>query len=159
LNGLEHGNLSSFAGRSNLAAYQSVSVHGGVANADPHGLVMMLMDACAERLTIAAGCIERRDTARMAKALHSCVTIVAELRGSLNLAAGGPLATNLSNLYDYMMRQLLLANAGRNAALVREVQGLLNEVRSAWNAIGPQVRSSGDPRATQANVGASAAMR
>jgi flagellar secretion chaperone FliS len=132
--------LSSFAGKSKLAAYQTVSVHGGVANADPHGLVMMLMDACAERLTIAAGCIERRETARMAKLLHSCVTILTELRGSLNLQAGGPLAENLSSLYDYMMRQLLLANAGSNASLVKEVLSLLNEIRGAWCAIGPQVR-------------------
>lgn len=132
--------MSSFAGKSNLAAYQSVSVHGGVANADPHGLVMMLLDACVERLTIAAGCIERRETARMAKLLHSCVTILAELRGSLNLTAGGPLAENLSSLYEYMVRQLLLANAGANAGLVKEVLGLLNDIRSAWVAIGPQVR-------------------
>src|SRR5580698_9540435 len=100
---MENGNLSSFAGKSKLAAYHSVSVHGGVADADPHGLVLMLMDACAERLTIAMGCAERREIARMAKLLHSCVTIIAELRGSLNGAAGGALAENLGNLYDYMM--------------------------------------------------------
>ena len=142
--------MSSFAGKSKLAAYQSVSVHGGVANADPHGLVMMLLDACAERLTIAAGCIERRETARMAKLLHSCVTILAELRGSLNLAAGGPLAENLSGLYDYMMRQLMLANAGSNASLVKEVLSLLNEIRGAWSAIGPQVRPAAPASATLA---------
>jgi len=145
--------LSSFAGKSKLAAYQTTSVHGGVANADPHGLVMMLLDACAERLTIAAGCIDRRETARMAKLLHSCVTILAELRGSLNLAAGGPLAENLSSLYDYMMRQLLLANAGSNASMVKEVLGLLNEIRSAWVAIGPQVRSGAALGTPQAQAG------
>jgi flagellar secretion chaperone FliS len=151
---LEHRDLSSFAGKSNLAAYQSVSVHGGVANADPHGLVMMLLDACAERLTIAAACIERRETARMAKLLHSCVTILAELRGSLNLSAGGPLAENLSSLYEYMIRQLLLANAGSKASLVKEVLGLINEIRSAWSAIGPQVRAQGTVHPSQARAAA-----
>ena len=114
---------------------------------------MMLLDVCAERLTIAAGCIDRRETARMAKLLHSCVTILAELRGSLNLAAGGPLAENLSSLYDYMMRQLLLANAGSNASMVKEVLGLLNEIRSAWVAIGPQVRSGAALGTPQAQAG------
>jgi flagellar protein FliS len=151
---LEHGDLSSFAGKSKLAAYQSVSVHGDVAGADPHGLVMMLLDACSERLTIAAGCIERRETARMAKLLHSCVTILTELRGSLNLAAGGALAENLNSLYDYMMRQLLLANAGSNASLVKEVLGLINEIRGAWFAIGPQVRSIGAARPSQSGAAA-----
>lgn len=138
----EHRTLSSFSGNSKLAAYQSVSVHGGVAVADPHGLILMLLDACAERLTIAAGCIERKEIARKARLLHNCVTIVAELRGSLNLAQGGPLAQNLDDLYDYMTRRLLMANLKSDAGTVREVLGLLNEIRSAWVAIGPQVRSS-----------------
>jgi flagellar protein FliS len=137
---MEHGTLSSFPGKSKLAAYHTVSVHGGVANADPHGLVLMLMDACVERLATACGCIERGEIVRKAKLLHSCVTLIAELRGSLNLAAGGPLAENLSNLYDYLMRQLLKANVNSEAGPVKEVLGLLNEIRSAWLAIGPQVR-------------------
>jgi flagellar protein FliS len=139
---MECGTLSSFPGKSKLAAYHTVSVHGGVANADPHGLVMMLMDACAERLATACGCIERREIARKAKLLHSCVTLIAELRGSLNRAEGGPLAENLSNLYDYMIRQLLKANVETDAGPAQEVLGLLNDIRSAWLAIGSQVRSN-----------------
>ena len=156
---MENGNLSSFAGRSKLAAYHSVSVHGGVADADPHGLVLMLMDACAERLATATGCIERREVARKAKLLHSCVTILAELRGSLKLGAGGPLAENLSNLYDYMMRQLLKANVNSDAGPVREVLGLLNEIRSAWIAIGPQVRTTSAAGAPPQPAAVTAGMR
>jgi flagellar secretion chaperone FliS len=142
---MEHGVLSSYARNSSLAAYQSVSVHGGVANADPHRLVQMLMDALAERLVSARGCIERGEIARKAKLLHSCVTLVAELRGSLNMAEGGELAQNLNNLYDYMTRQLLMANVQSDAARVSEVLGLLNEIRSAWIAIGPEVRKASPP--------------
>jgi flagellar secretion chaperone FliS len=134
--------LSSFARKSSLAAYHTVSVHGGVANADPHGMVQMLMDAAAERLATARGCIERGEIARKASLLHSCVTLIAELRGSLNIAEGGPLAQNLSSLYEYMARQLLLANLESDMSKVTEVLGLLNEVRGAWIAIGPEVRKS-----------------
>jgi len=142
---MEHEVLNSFARNSSLAAYHSTSVHGGVADADPHRLVQMLMDALAERLNTARGCIERGEVARKAKLLHSCVTLVAELRGSLNLAEGGELAQNLNNLYDYMARQLLMANAHSDAALVGEVLGLLNEIRGAWIAIGPEVRKAAQP--------------
>lgn len=100
----------------------------------------MLMNAAMERMAIARGCIQRRDLARMARVLHSCVTIIAELRGSLNLAGGGTLAQDLSELYDYMIRRLLLANAESNAAPIAEVEHLLGEIRSAWVAIGPEVR-------------------
>lgn len=143
--------MSSFARKSSLAAYHSVSVQGTVASADPHRLVQMLMDATAERLNTARSCIERGETARKAKLLHSCVTLVAELRGSLNLAEGGELAQNLSNLYEYMARQLLLANVQNDAGKINEVLALLNEIRGAWIAIGPEVRKVANlPQATAA---------
>jgi flagellar protein FliS len=134
--------VTPYARNSKLAAYQSVSVHGGVANADPHAMVQMLMDAAAERMATARGCIERGERGRQASLLHSCVMIVGELRGSLNTTEGGPLAQNLSDLYEYMIRQLVLANARSDAGCVLEVSRLLEEVRSAWIAIGPEVRKA-----------------
>ncbi len=134
--------MTPYARNTKLAAYQSVSVHGGVANADPHAMVQMLMDAATERMAMARGCIERGERARQASLLHSCVMIVGELRGSLNTTEGGPLAQNLSDLYDYMIRQLVLANARSDASCVLEVSRLLDEVRSAWIAIGPEVRKT-----------------
>lgn len=136
--------MSVYSAKSKLAAYQSTAVHGGVAGADPHRLVLMLMDGALERIAIARGCIERSgkgDVARKAAALSQCVNIVGELRGSLDLAAGGELATNLHNLYDYMVRRLLLANANNDAKLLAEVASLLDNVRSAWAAIGPAPRT------------------
>jgi flagellar protein FliS len=138
---MEYGTVS--ARNSKLAAYQSVSVHGGVAAADPHTLVQMLFDGALQRMQTARACLARGEIARKAKLLHSCVQLLAELRGSLNLQAGGPLAQNLSDLYDYMIRRLLLANASNDAACITEVLSLLGEIRDAWLAIGPEVRRSG----------------
>jgi len=139
---MEYGGVSVYARNSKLAAYRSVSVHGGVANADPHGLVLMLMDAAVERMTTARGCIEHGEIARKAKLLHSCITIIAELRGCLDMGRGGAIAQNLSDLYDYMMRQLARANVESNVGCISEVLSLLAEIRSAWVAIGPEVRQS-----------------
>lgn len=142
--------MNGYGQRSKLAAYQSVSAHGGVANSDPHGLVLMLMDAALERMATARGCIERRDIARKAKLLHSCVTLVAELRGSLDCEKGGPLAQNLSDLYDYMIRRLILANATSEARYIVEVSGLLAEIRGAWMAIGLEVKRQAPPQTASA---------
>ena len=138
--------MSSYARNSKLAAYQSISTHGSVAGADPHRLVLMLMDGALERLGIARGCIERGgrgDVGRKAQLLSQCISIIGELRGGLNMQQGGELARNLSDLYEYMTRQLLRANVDNNTGYIAEVQGLLNEIRSAWIAIGPEVRAAG----------------
>jgi flagellar protein FliS len=83
--------------------------------------------------------------------------IIGELRGCLNITEGGPLAQNLSDLYDYMIRQLMMANARSDTGLVMEVSRLLDEIRSAWIAIGPEVRKVAAPvaKATPAAVAAS----
>ena len=142
--------VSVYTRNSKLAAYQSISAHGSVAGADPHRLVLMLMDGALERLAIARSCMERRqrgDIARKAQLLSQCISMVGELRGSLNMAQGGELARNLSDLYEYMTRQLLRANVDNNAACIAEVQGLLGEIRSAWIAIGPEVPAPAAARA------------
>jgi flagellar secretion chaperone FliS len=134
--------VSGFAYNPRMAAYRNTLVHGGVASADPHALVQMLLDAALDRMTQARGCIERGELVSKAKLLHSCVILVAELRGSLDLAKGGALAQNLRDLYEYMTRRLLLANVRSDVSIIAEVQSLLGQIRSAWVAIGPQVRTS-----------------
>jgi len=134
---MEHRAVSGYARNSKLAAYQSVSAHGAVAGTDPHRLVLMLMDGALDRLALARGLIERGDQVRKTQVLHSCITIITELRGSLNFEQGGPLAHNLSELYEYMMRQLLRAISANDLDCVREVSSLLGEIRGAWVAIGP----------------------
>ena len=126
--------------KSKLAAYRSISAQGAVAGADSHALVQMLMDAAVERMTSARACVERGEIALKAKLLHSAVVLIAELRGSLDLEKGGELAQNLSDLYEYMARRLIQANLASDVGAITEVLGLLGEVRSAWVAIGPEVK-------------------
>ena len=123
------------AHNSKLAAYQSVAVHGGIAADDPHHLVLMLMDGAMQRIAAAHGCLERRDLAQKAQLLQRAIAIIAELRGSLDHQRGGALAQNLAELYEYMTRQLVRANAENKLHLLEEVSGLLTEVRSAWVAV------------------------
>ena len=92
-----------------LAAYSSAQAHGGVAAADPHRLIVMLMDGALERISTARGCMARGDTAEKARLINRAVSIIGELRNSLDLKAGGQIAANLGELYDYMGRRLLKA--------------------------------------------------
>ena len=131
------------AHNSKLAAYQSVAVHGGIAADDPHQLILMLMDGAIHRIAAARGCLERRDLAQKAQLLQRAVTIIAELRGSLDHQRGGTLAHNLAELYEYMTRQLLRANAENKAHFLDEVTGLLGEVRAAWVAVPMALKNAG----------------
>jgi flagellar protein FliS len=135
--------VSPYSPQAKLAAYRSVDAHGIVAGADPHSLVLTLFDAIIGRLMAARACIEQGQIARKAGLLHSSVTLLGELRGSLDMQNGGSLARNLSDLYDYMLRRVLHANVSNDQAALGEVLGLLGEIREAWAAIGPEVKGRG----------------
>jgi flagellar secretion chaperone FliS len=133
--------MKAFNRPSTLAAYQSVAAHGGVAASNPHGLVLMLMDGALERISRARGCIENGATAEKNELLSAAVAIVDELRVSLDLKAGGPIAANLDDLYDYMCRQLMKANLTNRIETLDEVSHLLAEIRAAWIALPAEARA------------------
>jgi len=124
--------MMAYTRNSNLAAYQTVAAHGGVAAADPHRLVLMLMDGALERIAQARGAIDNNAPEARSRLLHRAVDIVSELRASLNLASGGMIAANLADLYEYAMRQLMRANLEARADVLDEVNRMLREIREAW---------------------------
>ena len=127
---------------SSLAAYQSVATHGGVAAADPHRLIVMLMDGAMERLAKAKGCMTNNGAvADKNQLISASIAIIDELRVSLDLKAGGPIAANLDDLYDYMCRQLVRANLESRVEIIDEVSHLLGEIRSAWIALPADARA------------------
>jgi flagellar protein FliS len=132
--------MQAYSRASNLAAYQSAAAHGGVAASDPHRLIVMLMDGALERITTARGCMQRGDMVEKARLLNRAVSIVGELRNSLDLKAGGQIAENLGELYDYMCRRLLKATSENRIEMLDEVSGLLQQIRSAWVAIPVEAR-------------------
>ncbi len=123
-----------------LAAYQMVATHGGVNDADPHRLIVMLMDGALARIAQARGCMERQATAEKSAHLQRALAIVDELRCSLDLAQG-ELAQNLDSLYDFMSRQLLQAHVSDKPELLERVASLLQEIRGAWIALPPEARA------------------
>ena len=118
-----------------LAAYRSASLHSGLAAADPHKLVVMLMDGALERIATARGLMTHGGGAEKAQLLHRAVSIIDELRNSLNFKAGGEISHNLDSLYEYMCMRLMQANNANKAEWLDEVSRLLGEVRAAWLAI------------------------
>lgn len=117
--------------------YRQTAVTSAVLDADPHRLVALMLAGVRQRLQLGAVCIETGNIARKGQAITEASTIVAHLDGSLNHEAGGEIADNLAALYDYVQRRLLDANLGNDAAALRECDGLLAEIETAWNAIAP----------------------
>jgi flagellar protein FliS len=129
----------SYTNKNGLARYAQVAGGAEVAYASPHRLVQMLMEAALDKIAIATGQASRRDFEAKGKSITWAVSIINGLRGSLNLEEGGDIARNLDDLYDYMVRRLLDANAASDPLILEEVAGLLGEVKAGWDAIPPDL--------------------
>jgi flagellar protein FliS len=66
------------------------------------------------------------------KSVSRSVRIIMGLQGSLDFERGGDLAHNLDELYAYVARRLIRANAHDDLEILDEVRGLMVEIRDAW---------------------------
>lgn len=120
--------------------YRGVNASTAIEGASPHKLVSMLYQAIAGEIAAARGAIVRKDIAEKGRAIGHAVRIVEEgLLAPLDIAAGGPLAINLRDLYDYIVRRLTQANLHSDDAALVDCAGLVQTLREAWDAIAPQV--------------------
>ncbi len=117
------------------SAYQSVAAWSSVAEDDPQRLILMLYDGALERIAAARGCMGQGLVTEKSELISRALAIVGELRGTLDLVRGGTIAAHLDDLYEYVARRLVEANAGNRPELLDEASSLLRELRLAWSAI------------------------
>ncbi len=134
-----------------LKQYKEIGAQEAVSGASPHRLVQLLLHSALRNITIAKGYMLRKDN-RKGSLISRTISILEELRQSLNFDAGGEIADNLDSLYEYCQLRLLRANLNNDPALLDEVVNLLREIRSAWDAIAP-AEAGGNPIAPRASIG------
>ncbi|GMV01735.1 MAG: flagellar export chaperone FliS [Burkholderiaceae bacterium] len=128
--------------RPDASAYRRLDLETSVAQADPHALVGLLYDGALAAIAQARGAHRSDDIAARGQATTRALRILEEgLKASLD-RRGGEIASNLEALYDYMIRQLLGANAAGDDARYAEVAAMLGQLRGAWNAIPRPARAA-----------------
>lgn len=130
-------------------AYANIGVETGVIAASPHKLITMLFDGALVAISLAKKYMAEKDIKNKGESITKAILIIDNgLRASLNKNVGGDLALNLDSLYEYMSRRLFEANTTNNEAILTEIHGLLDDIRGAWEQIGPNAGASAPQAAT-----------
>ncbi|SFR00927.1 MULTISPECIES: flagellar export chaperone FliS [unclassified Enterobacter] len=120
-------------------AYAQIGVESAVMSASPHQLIVMLFDGAHSALVRARLFLQSGEMVAKGEALSKAINIIDNgLKAGLDHEKGGEIATNLSSLYDYMIRRLLQANLHNDGQAIEEVEGLLANIADAWKQISPQ---------------------
>lgn len=120
-----------------INSYQRVGVESGVASADSHKLILMLFEGSISALSRAKQEISRNNIAAKGEMISKAISIIDNgLKASLDISVGGEIANNLQALYEYMTRQLLIANIQNSIGIINEIIELLSQLQLAWGSIG-----------------------
>ncbi len=131
-----------------------------VMTANPKRLIIMCYEGAIENLKISEKKYIEQDHEGRSRALTKAQDILNELLCTLDFEKGGSIASSLDSLYNYMLRRIIHADVNRDVTSIKEVIGMLNELKSAWeeilynpsNEIEPAARGYGAEIRHQAQV-------
>lgn len=101
-------------------------------------LVVLLYDAAIQSIELARRAIETNNLPDKGRFLGRAISIVGELDSVLDFERGGEIAHSLHRLYEYMLAELVEANARH---LSRKLDGpirCLTTLREAWREVAAQ---------------------
>lgn len=113
-------------------AYQEVNVSSAVNSASPVRLIVLLYEGAMGALTSARLEMGNNNVVAKARLITRAIDIINGLRAALDSGKGGEIAASLEDLYEYMVRQLTMANLKNEPELLDEVHRLLTELHGAW---------------------------
>jgi flagellar protein FliS len=116
-----------------VRSYADVGIETQVMSASAEKLITLLYTAARAAIGQALIHIEQGNIAARGAAIGKAIRLIDEgLQQALDLEAGGEIAMNLNNLYDYVLRTLVTANLKGDAALLKTADSLLAQLQEAW---------------------------
>jgi flagellar protein FliS len=101
-------------------------------------IVVLLYDAAIQSIELARRGIETDNLQDKGRFLGRAISIVGELNSVLNFEQGGEIARSLHRLYDYILTELVTANARNHARHLDGPLTCLTTLREGWREVAAQ---------------------
>lgn len=136
----------------NATRAESLYRDAGIETASKAKLVQLLLARAVDHARQAhAHCLAGRVEERF-RENSDAASIVAVLRGHLDMAKGGEIARSLDTLYAHVSRTILRADLRNDANAIEHVIAILSDLEQAWGALAndPPARPVATPAAAPA---------
>jgi len=110
------------------AAYKQTAVE----TASPEKLLVMLYTGAIKFLHQAEKALQEENLGEANNSLIRVGDIITELNSTLNMDAGGEIAANLRDLYNFYYGEVIKANITKDATLLKPVIEFFTTFRDVW---------------------------
>ena len=107
-------------------------IENQILSASPEQILLMLYDGSIRFTRQAIRGIEEGNLADFHHGISKSMAIITEFSNSLDHSIGGEIAEDLDALYNFMVRELTLANLHKDVEKLRVVEKLLVDLRATW---------------------------
>ncbi|ELA9458636.1 flagellar export chaperone FliS [Vibrio sp. B513a] len=119
-------------------SYQQVDLDAQAAAANPHQLVIMLIDGLLDEVERIRGHLAANRLAEKGNGINKCMNILIGLTSALDDENGGEIAENLRQLYDFCQVELYYASVQNDANRLVNVERVMGNIREGWMSFGQQ---------------------
>lgn len=112
--------------------------------ANPLKLVLMCYEGAIGNLKAARDAYAAGDYEKKAKVLQKTMDILHELNASLDMEKGGAIASNLRNIYNYILKVLVESDLKKDFQMFDKVIYMLEELESSWKKLARRSTVSAD---------------
>ncbi|MBY6199159.1 flagellar export chaperone FliS [Vibrio hangzhouensis] len=119
-------------------SYQQVDLDAQAAAANPHQLVVMLIDGLLNEIERVRGHMEAGRLAQKGDGISKCMNILVGLDSALDDENGGEIAQNLHQLYDFCQVELYQASVHNDVDKLTGVETVMGNIREGWLNFGNQ---------------------
>ncbi|MCG6237446.1 flagellar export chaperone FliS [Vibrio diabolicus] len=119
-------------------SYQQVDLDAQAAAANPHQLVIMLIDGLLDEVERIRGHLAANRLAEKGNGINKCMNILIGLTSALDDENGGEIAENLRQLYDCCQVELYYASVQNDANRLVNVERVMGNIREGWMNFGQQ---------------------
>jgi flagellar protein FliS len=125
-------------------AYQKTQV----TTAKPEKILLMLYEGAIKFTKMAILRMREKNVGEKGKFISKTLAIISELMNTLDHEKGGQIASDLENLYMFMMDKLIEANMNNKIEDLETVERLLTTLYTAWQDVVNNPRPDGVPSPT-----------
>lgn len=107
-------------------------------------ILLMLYDGAVRFLHQAKAGFAEKDIEKIHNNLIKVQNIITEFEATLDMETGGEFAKNLYSLYEFMSRQLTIANIRKDEAALEIVIKHMTELRDTWREAVKRFKAAGN---------------